>query len=65
MDESAKNRADPQVVADLIARIVENPRPKLRYVVGQDARMALLMRKLLPARALERLIVKLSGMDKP
>jgi NAD(P)-dependent dehydrogenase (short-subunit alcohol dehydrogenase family) len=65
MDQSAKNRADPQVVADLIARIVENPRPKLRYVVGKDARMALLMRKLLPASALERLIVKLSGMDKP
>ena len=63
LDRSAKDRANPQIVADLIANILQNPHPKLRYVIGRDARMALLMRRILPARAFERLIIKLSGMD--
>ena len=61
---NAKDRANPQVVADLIAQILATPNPKLRYVVGRDARMALLMRKLLPASIFERLIVQLSGLEK-
>ena len=61
--QSAKNRADPQVVADSIAGILENPKPKLRYVVGNDARMTLMMRCLLPAGLFERIVVKMSGMD--
>jgi NAD(P)-dependent dehydrogenase (short-subunit alcohol dehydrogenase family) len=62
LKQSSKSRANPQVVADVIAGILETPRPKLRYVVGRDARMALLMRGLLPAGIFERMIVKLSGM---
>ena len=61
--QSAKNRADPQVVADAVAGILENPKPKLRYVVGHDARMTLMMRRLLPAGLFERIVVKMSGMD--
>lgn len=63
LDESAKSRANPQIVADLIAGILENPHPKLRYVVGKDARMALMMRRILPATIFERMIVKLSGVQ--
>jgi NAD(P)-dependent dehydrogenase (short-subunit alcohol dehydrogenase family) len=63
IEANAKGRANPQVVADLVARILETPEPRLRYVIGRDARMALLMRKLLPSRVFERLIVKLSGID--
>ena len=51
-------RPDPQMVADCIARIVEDPRPKLRYVVGRDARIAVLLRALLPWRAFEWIILK-------
>ena len=57
-------RPDPQAVADLIARVLENPRPKLRYVIGTDAHKALLARKILPEKLWERIIVKVSGMDK-
>jgi NAD(P)-dependent dehydrogenase (short-subunit alcohol dehydrogenase family) len=64
LEKSAKDRANPQVVGDLITAILENPRPKLRYVIGKDARMALLMRKLLPSGTFERLIIKLSGVDR-
>ena len=63
IEQSAKDRANPQVVADLIARILETSRPKLRYAVGKDARMALLMRRILPAGLFERMIVKMTGMD--
>jgi NAD(P)-dependent dehydrogenase (short-subunit alcohol dehydrogenase family) len=63
IEQSAKDRANPQIVADLIARVVENPHPKLRYVIGNDARMALLLRAILPAGLFERMIVKMSGMD--
>ena len=62
IEQSAKDRANPQVVADLIAAILENPNPKLRYVVGKDARMALMMRRILPAALFERMIIRLSGM---
>ncbi len=63
LEESARNRANAQVVADLIAHILETPQPKLRYVVGKDARMALIMRRLLPAAVFENMIVKMSGLD--
>jgi NAD(P)-dependent dehydrogenase (short-subunit alcohol dehydrogenase family) len=59
----AKNRANPQVVADTIADIVENPKPKLRYVVGKDAKMALMMRRILPTAVFERMIIKMTGMN--
>jgi NAD(P)-dependent dehydrogenase (short-subunit alcohol dehydrogenase family) len=62
--ERNSKRADPQVVADLIATIVENPKPKLRYVIGRDAHLALLMRRVLPWSLFERAIVKLSRIDK-
>ena len=63
IERSARDRANPQLVADLIARILDTPGPRLRYVVGRDARMGLLMRRLLPAGLFEGLMVKLSGLD--
>ncbi|WP_348262134.1 SDR family oxidoreductase [Telmatobacter sp. DSM 110680] len=63
IDQSAKDRADPQTVADVIARVVENPRPNLRYAVGRDARMALRLRGILPASMFEGVIIKSSGVD--
>jgi len=61
--QGASKRANPQIVADVIAGIVENPKPKLRYVVGSDAKMALRMRRILPAGVFERIVVKMTGMD--
>jgi NAD(P)-dependent dehydrogenase (short-subunit alcohol dehydrogenase family) len=61
--QGAKKRANPEVVADTIARILENRKPKLRYVVGKDAKMALIMRRILPAGVFERMVVKMSGLD--
>lgn len=63
LDSTAKDRANPQIVADVIVKILETPHPKLRYVVGKDARMALFMRRIVPTKAFERTIVKLAGLD--
>jgi NAD(P)-dependent dehydrogenase (short-subunit alcohol dehydrogenase family) len=63
MAMNGKSRPNPQIVADAIAGILETPHPKLRYVVGRDARMTLMMRRLLPAGMFERMVVKMSGMD--
>ena len=62
--ERNSERANPQVVAELIAGILENPHPKLRYVVGKDARMAILLRRLAPWSLFEGMIIKMTGMDR-
>ena len=62
--ESEIRRANPQAVADLIARILENPRPRLRYVVGRDARLGLMLRRMLPWSVFERIVIRASGLDR-
>jgi hypothetical protein len=57
-------RANPQRVADGIAAILDNPRPRLRYLFGTDARMGVWLRGLLPWWALERLLIKAGGAGK-
>jgi NAD(P)-dependent dehydrogenase (short-subunit alcohol dehydrogenase family) len=54
-------RADPQSVADLIADILHNPRPRLRYVIGKDARLGLMLRRVLPSSLFELAIIKGTG----
>ncbi|KAA6461844.1 SDR family oxidoreductase [Acidobacteria bacterium AB60] len=61
--QGQRQKADPQMVADLIVRILETPRPRLRYVIGTDARMGLAMRAILPRAVFEALILKNTGME--
>jgi NAD(P)-dependent dehydrogenase (short-subunit alcohol dehydrogenase family) len=56
-----KKLPDPQIVADRIVRILETPRPRLRHVVGRDARLVLVLRALLPSRLYEWILIKTSG----
>lgn len=60
--QDSKPKANPQVVADGIAAILDNPRPRLRYIFGRDAKM-ILLRRLLPWSVFERLMIKASGLD--
>jgi len=62
--ESSQRRGNPQAVSDGIAAILDNPRPRLRYVFGRDAKMGLLLRSLLPWSVLEKFLIKASGVDK-
>lgn len=51
-------KADPLPVAKLIARIAQNPNPRLRYRVGFDAHVQFWLRALLPWKIYERLVVR-------
>jgi NAD(P)-dependent dehydrogenase (short-subunit alcohol dehydrogenase family) len=58
----SSKRPDPQIVANCIVRVLETPRPRLRYVVGREGHIAVLLRALLPWRAFEWFLLKASGM---
>lgn len=58
--KGGKPKANPQIVADGIAAILADPRPRLRNVFGGDAKMGLLLKRLLPASVVERLLIKAS-----
>lgn len=49
---------EPIEVARLIARIAQNPSPRLRYRAGRDAKFGYLMRALLPWNVWERMVEK-------
>ncbi len=49
---------DPEVVSELIEKIVESKSPKLRYVVGKQARLRILLRAFLPTKHYSRLLRK-------
>jgi hypothetical protein len=51
------------MVADGIAAILDVPHPRLRYLFGNDAKMAMIFRRMLPWSAFERLMIKFSGID--
>jgi NAD(P)-dependent dehydrogenase (short-subunit alcohol dehydrogenase family) len=61
--QGGQKKADPQVVADTIAKILETPRPRLRYAVGRDAKAGLFLRSVLPWSAFEWVIMKNTGLD--
>ena len=56
-------KADPIAVARVIVAIAENPNPKLRYLVGRDAKIQLALKRSLPWRAYEKLIANFLKID--
>jgi NAD(P)-dependent dehydrogenase (short-subunit alcohol dehydrogenase family) len=60
---SAKHRRDAREVAQLIVRIANDPNPKLRYLIGTDAKIQVWLRRLAPWRRYERIVVKTVRID--
>jgi NAD(P)-dependent dehydrogenase (short-subunit alcohol dehydrogenase family) len=58
------HKRDAREVAQLILRIAETPRPKLRYLAGSDARFQVAFRALMPWRNYERAIAKILKIDR-
>ena len=56
-------KGDPIAVARLIAAIAQNPNPKLRYLVGRDAKLQLAMKRILPWKWHEKLIANYLKID--
>jgi NAD(P)-dependent dehydrogenase (short-subunit alcohol dehydrogenase family) len=59
----ASKRRDPREVAQLIVRVANDANPKLRYLVGPDAKSHLWFRALVPWRRYERLVAKMTRID--
>ena len=56
-------RRDPREVAQLIVRVANDSNPKLRYLIGPDAKMQVRLRRFLPWRRYERVIAKATRID--
>ncbi len=56
-------KADPIVVARMIVKVAQDPNPKLRYLVGRDAKTQLILKRLLPWRRYEKLIARFLKVD--
>jgi NAD(P)-dependent dehydrogenase (short-subunit alcohol dehydrogenase family) len=49
-----RNRFTTADIASLVLRMLDSPRPRLRYVVGAKARLVLTLRRVLPGELFER-----------
>jgi len=67
MREAVKKlrKRDPVEVARVIAEVAGDPHPRLRYLVGPDARIQLWMKRLLPWRWHEKMIARFLKLDDP
>jgi NAD(P)-dependent dehydrogenase (short-subunit alcohol dehydrogenase family) len=52
---------EPSEVAEVIGTALTSSRPRARYLVGSDAKQRAVMAKLLPARVMDRLIIRALG----
>ena len=55
---------DATPVARLIADIADDPHPRLRYLVGKDAFFLLWLRRLLPWKVYEKLVLRIVAVDR-
>jgi len=56
-------KRDPIEVARLIASVAQDPNPKLRYVVGPDAKLQLALKRILPWKWHEKLVANFLKLD--
>jgi NAD(P)-dependent dehydrogenase (short-subunit alcohol dehydrogenase family) len=52
----------PLEVAKAVEHALTASRPKTRYVVGRDAKMRLILTRLLPTRVMDRVVVRAMGL---
>lgn len=56
-------KANPIQVARVIARVASDPNPRLRYLVGRDARIQLWLKRLLPWKQHEKIVANFLKID--
>ncbi|SRR5712691_6174326 len=62
VDESARNGVPAEQVADVVLTALTASRPRTRYMVGREAKMAITLRRVLPDRAFDRLVRRTLGL---
>lgn len=61
-EKSGKDAIPAIVVARAVAHALSAKRPKTRYLIGRDARIRLILRKLLPDRVMDRITMWYLGL---
>jgi NAD(P)-dependent dehydrogenase (short-subunit alcohol dehydrogenase family) len=61
--QSAKHRRDARDVAKLIVRVAQDRNPKLRYLIGGDAKVQIWLKRIVPWRKYERIVAKAVKID--
>ncbi len=56
-------KGEAQPVARLITRVALDPNPRLRYIIGTDAKVQRWLRALVPWKSYERLMARLTRID--
>ena len=56
-------KADPIVVARTIVALAQDPNPKLRYLVGRDAKIQLALKRILPWKWHEKVVANFLKID--
>jgi len=57
-------KRDAAEVAFLVTRVAQDPNPRLRYIVGPDAHIQKWLKRLLPWKVYERLVLRELGLDR-
>jgi NAD(P)-dependent dehydrogenase (short-subunit alcohol dehydrogenase family) len=56
-------KADPLPVAKLIVRVAQDPNPRLRYLIGTDAKIQMFLKRTLPWKWHEKLVGRALKLD--
>jgi hypothetical protein len=64
VEAQAARGVSPEQVARAVGHALTANRPKVRYVVGRDARIATLGRRLLPDRLMDRMLWRRIGLPR-
>lgn len=59
--QAERSGVAPLVVARAVGHALTASRPRTRYVVGRDAKVRLLLTRLLPTRVMDRIVVRAMG----
>lgn len=60
--DAERTAIPPEQVAKAVAHALTSSRPRTRYVVGRDAKTRLMLSRLLPARAMDRVVARVMGL---
>ena len=63
--QSERNALPVDTVVAVVRHALTAPRPRTRYVVGRDAKVRALLQRLLPDRALDRILTRALGLPPP
>jgi len=63
-DKMARRAIPANIVAEAVAHALTAKRPKIRYIVGQDAKLISMFTRFMPARAINQFITRQMGLPK-